>query len=172
MRPSEEYLARKIEKYILPIPIVQVPNTQFLISPEEFRSTYEHPPVMETFYRYMRKTRNILLEDTGKPVGGKWNYDSENQKWDKKHIPSWQPPVYTDQHIQYVAQAKAYYKTIYPQDTYRDVPIDFPTTRTDALALLDYFLDYHYVEFGRLEDAMYTHDILVHHSYISTALNF
>jgi deoxyribodipyrimidine photolyase-like uncharacterized protein len=66
MRPSEEYLARRIESWELDLEIL--PNTQFLITQEEYSKQFEKPPVMETFYRYMRKSRNILMEDDGKPV--------------------------------------------------------------------------------------------------------
>jgi deoxyribodipyrimidine photolyase-like uncharacterized protein len=41
-------------------------NTQFLISHEEFTKQFLKPPVMETFYRWMRKKFDILMED-GKP---------------------------------------------------------------------------------------------------------
>lgn len=34
---------------------------------------------MESFYRWQRKRTGILM-DAGQPEGGKWNYDSENQK--------------------------------------------------------------------------------------------
>ena len=129
---------------------------------EEFREKFEKPPIMEMFYRYMRKSRDILMEDDGKPVGGKWNYDSENRNFDRDHIPSWNWEP-TDR--AYVEEAKIYYCA-------PDIMIAFPTTRADALSLLQYFLEYHYADFGRLEDAMYSEDTLVHHSYISTAMNF
>ena len=34
---------------------------------------------MEFFYREMRRKYNVLLDDD-KPIGGQWNYDSENRK--------------------------------------------------------------------------------------------
>jgi deoxyribodipyrimidine photolyase-related protein len=34
---------------------------------------------MEFFYREMRQRHSVLME-SGKPVGGEWNYDSENRK--------------------------------------------------------------------------------------------
>ncbi|MFN5223030.1 MAG: cryptochrome/photolyase family protein, partial [Bacteroidota bacterium] len=37
-------------------------------------------PLMETFYRMMRKRYGLLMEGPSKPEGGKWNYDSENRK--------------------------------------------------------------------------------------------
>ncbi|HAS14885.1 MAG TPA: cryptochrome/photolyase family protein, partial [Idiomarina abyssalis] len=35
--------------------------------------------LMETFYRKVRQQYDILMEN-GRPVGGRWNYDKENQK--------------------------------------------------------------------------------------------
>ena len=34
---------------------------------------------MEYFYREMRRKTGLLLDDSGKPVGGKWNFDAENR---------------------------------------------------------------------------------------------
>ncbi len=61
---------------------------------------------METFYRYMRKSRNILIDQYNKPVGGKWNYDHENRNFDKKHLPSWN---WQPQDTKYIDEAKKYY---------------------------------------------------------------
>ena len=33
-----------------------------------------------TFYTEQRKLRNILIEPDGKPIGGKWTFDTENRK--------------------------------------------------------------------------------------------
>jgi deoxyribodipyrimidine photolyase-like uncharacterized protein len=46
--------------------ITFTPNTQFLISHEGFTKQFPKPPVMETFYRWMRKKFDILMEN-GKP---------------------------------------------------------------------------------------------------------
>lgn len=160
MRPSEEFLARKIIAWNLRIEII--PNRQFLITPEEFRQKFEKPPIMETFYRYMRKSRDILMETDGKPVGGKWNYDHENRNFDREHIPSWS---WKPRDYEYIDEAKQYFHR-------EDIDFSLPVTRSDALSLLEYFLEYHSHDFGSLEDAMYQDDIFVHHSYISTAMNF
>lgn len=45
--------------------------------------------LMETFYRYMRKKHQVLLEDGDKPLNGKWNFDEDNrQKLPKAHKPT------------------------------------------------------------------------------------
>ncbi len=56
-------------------------NQQFLTSPDSFDEWYgsQKQPIMESFYRWQRKRTGILMDDK-KPVGGAWNYDSENQK--------------------------------------------------------------------------------------------
>lgn len=69
MRSSEEYLARKIADFRIPGATLKIlPNRQFLIGEDEFRAAFDKPPVMETFYRYMRKTRGILMDADGKPA--------------------------------------------------------------------------------------------------------
>jgi deoxyribodipyrimidine photolyase-related protein len=137
-------------------------NRQFLITQKEFSEHFEKPPVMETFYRYMRKSRNILIKDDGKPVGGKWNYDSENRNFDKTHVSSWS---WKPSDTRYTREASAYYDA-------RDISFLLPTSRRDAISLLQYFMEYHYQDFGRLEDAMYQDDMRVHHSMLSTVINF
>ncbi len=47
----------------------------------------------------------------------------------------------------------------------------FPTTRSEALEALEYFVTEHLSDFGRLEDAMYRGDDTVHHSLLSVAMN-
>ena len=40
------------------------------------------------FYTWQRKQRNILVNEMGQPVGGKWTFDSENrEKYPKNEIP-------------------------------------------------------------------------------------
>ena len=36
--------------------------------------------LMEFFYRQMRSTHKVLMEDAKKPVGGQWNFDHDNRK--------------------------------------------------------------------------------------------
>lgn len=48
----------------------------------------------------------------------------------------------------------------------------FPTSRKQALALLDYFVETILDRFGELEDAMYDTSDFVHHSLLSVPLNF
>lgn len=89
MTPSEAYIhtlfiniQNNLKKYDIHIEFTT--NTQFLITHEEFRKQFPKPPVMETFYRWMRKKFNILM-DQDKPLGGKWNFDKENRSFDRTY---------------------------------------------------------------------------------------
>ena len=42
----------------------------------EFRR--RHPQcIMETFYRFMRRRLDVLMDEAGKPLGGQWNFDAQ-----------------------------------------------------------------------------------------------
>ncbi len=146
MTPSEPSLLRQLEKIQVKlknhnIEIIFRPNKQFLISHDEFVKQYPRPPVMENFYRWMRKKFNILM-DGDKPLGWKRNYDEDNRKFDKKYTPL------------------------------LDTVIEYPTSRSQALSVLQNFISDRLDRFGELEDAMYSRDDHVHHSLISTSINF
>lgn len=143
------------------------PNQQFLIDHETFTQQYKEPPVMETFYRWMRKKTWLLMED-GKPQWWKRNYDKENRKFDRTfidvdHVDFWSDP--------YRDEACELYKekiTAWGKNPIRYMPI----THEESQQLLQYFLTYHLDRFGELEDAMYTTSDFVHHSLLSIPLNY
>lgn len=142
------------------------PNTQFIISHQQFIKKFEKPPIMESFYRWMRRESNILM-DWEKPAWWQWNYDKENRKFDRKfediqHL-SFDSP--------YRQEACEYYK--------KDIQIRWhtpqayiPVNRKESLKLLEYFILHHLDRFGELEDAMYTTSDFVHHSLLSIPINF
>lgn len=137
-----------------------IPDTySFLISHQEFLAQFPKPPIMEFFYRFMRKKFQILMLDAKNPVGWKWNFDEENRKFDKNHTRSWD---FSLEKNAYFLEAENFYKT--QVDVY-------PTTRAESITLLKYFISHHLDTFWKLEDAMYQNDAFVHHSQLSTALN-
>lgn len=115
MTPSEPSLVKTFEsvrKSLLEDNIILEfrKNTQFLITHDAFLIQYDKPPVMETFYRWMRKRFDIMMID-GKPEGGERNYDKDNRKFDKNYIP-------------------------------REEKIVYPTSRKQALDVLQDFIEY------------------------------
>lgn len=166
IKPSENYvyenflkIKQKLELDNIKL-IIKEDNISFFMNHNEFRNIYEKPPVMEFFYRNMRKKYNILM-DNWKPEWWKWNYDSENRKFDKNHSKSCD---FNLSENNWIKKAKKYYNVNYS--------INYPTNRDEAKKLLYYFIKNHLDDFWRLEDAMYLDDYLVHHSNISTCINF
>jgi deoxyribodipyrimidine photolyase-related protein len=114
---------------------------------------------MEYFYRFMRVKTGLLMID-GKPEGDTWNYDHENRGFDQVHTPVIRKTLPESSHL---IEAREFYE-------YSGAFL-FPTSRTQALSVFDDFITHHLADFGRLEDASYQEDDLMHHSLISTALN-
>ena len=69
MVPNEPYLYehfQSIQKRLTQdgITLTFVPNTQFLIDHETFLQQFpKKPPVMETFYRWMRRESGVLMQN-------------------------------------------------------------------------------------------------------------
>lgn len=143
------------------------PNQQFLIDTKTFQEKYEKPPIMETFYRWMRKSTNILMEDD-KPVWWKRNYDKENRKFDRHFLDT---AHMTFKENTYRKEACVVYKEDI-EKRWKEPVAYIPVNRVEALELLDYFIENTLDRFGELEDAMYTTSDFVHHSLLSIPLNF
>jgi deoxyribodipyrimidine photolyase-related protein len=57
-------------------------SPMFLSTNEEFIKFFSSKTHFSqtSFYIYMRKKHNLLLDKDLKPIGGKWTYDKENRK--------------------------------------------------------------------------------------------
>ena len=126
-------------------------------------------PLMETFYRAMRKRYGILMEPNGKPEGGKWNYDAENrQRYSGKES---LPPL-----LEWKNDCTEVYQDIKHAGLKHFGKIDpsafeWPVNRQQSIDVLDHFCRYALTLFGRYQDAMHTDDWLLFHSRVSFSMN-
>ena len=124
--------------------------------------------IMETFYRYMRKKHEVLM-DGGKPVGGKWNYDHANRKkLPRQHVP---PQPFRSQNV--------------IDETYQDIKLSelnyigklstdsfvWTITREQGIEALEDFVIRLLPNFGCYQDAMHEDYWSIYHSRLSFALN-
>ena len=126
-------------------------------------------PLMETFYRMMRKRYGLLMEGPSKPEGGKWNYDSENRKnyAGKDPLPEI-PALKNDcsEILQDIQKAKL--KFIGHVDAHS---FEWPISREQGLKLLKHFCNEALPLFGKYQDAMHTDSWLLFHSRLSFSMN-
>jgi deoxyribodipyrimidine photolyase-related protein len=171
---TDNWLMKKIKsacaKNAINIAISDNPN--FLNTTKEVAAYFnQRKTYFQTdFYTWQRKQRNILLEENGKPLGGKWTYDAENRaKFPKKEIV---PKLPIPKENTFIVEAKAYVQKHFPNNygegsSENLFAIDFE----NAEKWLQSFLEDRFEKFGVYEDAIVTKENVLYHSVISPMLN-
>lgn len=170
--PDEYRIDNQLNKIVSKIhcPIEFHDSEHFFTQRDELKLFFENKKsfLMETFYRQMRKKHYILM-DGDKPIGGQWNFDADNRKKLPKSIHI--PPALTFNYdaleiVNMITEMGI--KTIGTIDAKNFM---WPTSRNEAIELLNYFCDYLLPYFGTYEDAMHTEHWSVFHSRLSFVLN-
>ena len=123
---------------------------------------------MEFFYREMRRTHGVLMED-GEPAGGRWNYDAENRhRMPPGVVPPPAPAFPPDATTRAVmALVEAHFG-----DHFGDIePFALPVTAEQAALALDHFVAERLSGFGDWQDFMRAGDPVLFHALVSTSLN-
>lgn len=125
---------------------------------------------LEYFYRELRQKTGVLM-DGKKPIGGKWNFDSENRSSFGKQGPGVVPAPsrfasdsITLEVIQLVENKLAQHPGTISQ-------FSWPVTRSQALIALDTFIQQRLAHFGQYQDAMWQGEVWLYHSHLASALN-
>ncbi|MFC4699455.1 cryptochrome/photolyase family protein [Glaciecola siphonariae] len=123
---------------------------------------------MEYFYREMRRNHNYLMEGK-EPAGGKWNYDSQNREKPPKDLDVPEPTKFTPDDITNEVLelvAKEF------DDHFGDLnDFHYAVNRTQALKVLDEFIEQRLEHFGQYQDAMIQDEPWMYHSHISFYIN-
>jgi deoxyribodipyrimidine photolyase-related protein len=161
------------EAFMSMTPLIEMrEDRHFLCSHTEFKSHAmgRKQLRMEFFYREMRQRHDILMEK-GKPVGGEWNFDSENRKSFGKdgpplhHAPRrFEPDAITKEVIEVVNARFA----SHPGDL---SSFDWPVTAEEADLALEDFITHRLPQFGDWQDAMWTNEPWLFHSRLSAVMN-
>src|ERR1700760_1771343 len=126
---------------------------------------------METFYRFMRRKTGLLMDGGGKPVGGAWNFDSENRRafgrQDKPAIPA-KTGIAPDE-ITRGGLGLVERKFAASPGTLDN--FDLPVSRADALQQLRDFVTHKLPLYGTYQDAMLGGETWLYHSCLSGPLN-
>jgi deoxyribodipyrimidine photolyase-related protein len=124
--------------------------------------------LMHTFYMQQRKRLNILMVN-GKPAGGKWSFDKENQESipDSVRIPQ-APKPYSNT---YIAQAQEYVTKHFSKNPGSMDSFIYPTNTREAKKRLSHFLEHDLKLFGTYQDAIKKEESFLFHSILTPALN-
>lgn len=175
-RPDEIRLLEQLRNLKTPagVALREVDTEHFLLPFEEISKEFK--PLrslrMEAFYRRMRQRYGYLMRK-GEPEGERWNFDSENRKSlkaaDLALIPQ---PLCFSQSTQTVLERLDRHQISYFGDIQEQLV--WPTSRKEALLLLEFFCTHCLPLFGQFQDAMTAnseHKWSLYHSRLSFALN-
>jgi deoxyribodipyrimidine photolyase-related protein len=170
----DNWLMKRLEeackKHTLKLVVHNTPN--FLNTLPEVQDFFDKKKTyfQTDFYTWQRKQRNILVENNGKPVGGKWTYDAENRaKFPKKEIV---PGLWLPKPNSYNAEAVAYIEKYYPHNygSSNAAPL-FVIDSKDAEKWLQQFLEQRFEKFGVYEDAIVAQEKVLYHAVLTPMLN-
>jgi deoxyribodipyrimidine photolyase-related protein len=171
--PVDDFLSKRITRFSdeLNLERVQYETPMFLNNDgdnEKALGKEKEYYRMADFYSHQRKRLNILTED-GKPLHGKWSFDSENRKSLPKDYIA--PNPYIPNKNQYVSKAIDYVEAEFSDHPGSLMEFIYPVTFEEARESLHHFLEFCFDNYGPYQDALSKEHPFINHSVISSSLN-
>lgn len=165
----DNWLEKRLQKTKLKLEIIDSPL--FINTREDLKEYFENKKNYHQtdFYKHQRISRNILME-AGKPLGGKWTYDTENRKKYPKNKTV--PPIHFPENNPYFEEAKLYTQKHFDKNYGNLTRYQlYPTTFEEAETWLQQFFEMRFSEFGFYEDSILEKEHFLHHSVLSPLMN-
>ncbi len=147
------------------------PDTKFIDSIEGFSewSADKKSLVQEYYYRWLRKKYSLLMEGN-KPLGGKWNFDKDNQKSISKlkDLPKPRPKLKSDE---LTISTMVDIENCFPDSAGNLESFNWAVTHSDARKQLKNFLMTYFKSFGDFQDAIDKENTTLFHSLLSPYIN-
>ncbi len=121
------------------------------------------------FYMQQRNRLKLLLDERGKPIGGKWTFDTDN----RKRLPkgTFVPRLKMPSERPSVVEAKRYVTKTFPNALGEVGDFCYPVTFDDAAKWLAAFVEERLGSFGDFEDAISKQETFLFHSVLTPMLN-
>lgn len=172
MEPAERELRDPIAALVQSGVLTVCEHTGWLTTDDDFAKASKDgsPPWrMDAFYRAVRRRTGLLMDERGKPVGGRFSFDGENRKRWPGDPPAPEVPRFeVDPITAEVAELVSTRFGDHPGDL---DPGALPTTLEDAEALWSWAREQCLTHFGPYEDAMSAERRSLFHTRISPVLN-
>ncbi len=170
--PGEWRLAQAFDAlaHTAPVPVEIRPDDRFICARSDFEAwALDRGELrMEFFYRQMRRKTGLLMEGD-KPVGGRWNFDTEN----RKRLPAGRgvPERHLIEPNSLTRQVMGEMAARFPDNFGAMEAFNFPTNPEEAEATLDRFITRLLPEFGDWQDFMRAGEPWMWHAHISAGMN-
>lgn len=165
----DNWLEKRLKETKLELEILDSPL--FINTKDDLKDYFEGKKSYHQtdFYKQQRIARNILMK-VGKPLGGKWTYDTENRKKYPKNKNA--PVIYFPKNNEFYEEAKQYTEKHFAKNygTLTNEQL-YPTTFKEAEHWLEQFLENRFLEFGVYEDSIVEKEHFLHHSVLSPLMN-
>jgi deoxyribodipyrimidine photolyase-related protein len=171
MEPAEYELRQDLQHLTDAKKLQVIPHEGWLTSVGQFWESQKDRPSawrMDAFYRFVRQQSGILMKD-GKPVGGKYSFDSENRQAWPGEPPAPNPPSFSVDPIKREVE-----NLINKHFSHHPGRLDIralPATKQEAQKLWQWAKEACLPTFGPYEDAMSVNSSNLFHTRISAVLN-
>lgn len=163
----ERRLKRYAAMYGIALHISPTPN--FIRSSSSNKAYFsDHKYYLTDYYISLRKELDILMVQ-GKPLGGKWTFDTDNRKKMSDKVPVPTLPLLAEN--EFVTEARQYVENNFPLHYGSTADFIYPITHQDASAWLDDFLERRFSHYGVYQDAIIKGGNWLFHSILTPMLN-
>ena len=147
-------------------------DKKFISNVEDFTdwASDKKTRIQEYYYRWLRKKYNIFMNQEGKPIGDKWNFDKDNRKGIKQ-LKSDIPEIKILVPDQITFDAMVDVEECFPNSIGTLENFNWATTHKEAENLLDDFIERFLVNYGAFQDAINKENTFMFHSLLSPYLN-
>jgi deoxyribodipyrimidine photolyase-related protein len=165
----ESRLRKEAQTAAISLRFLETPG--FLCTPEELREYFGAQPKFHQtkFYQEQRRRRHILMEG-GKPVGGRWTFDTSNRQRLPRQIQIPAIPAVPDDTPDLTA-AVQWVSSRFPDHPGALKNFIYPVTHAGAQHWLDDFLQHRLSRFGDYQDSISAQEPFLFHSVLSPLLN-
>jgi deoxyribodipyrimidine photolyase-related protein len=172
--PCDDWLAQRLSRGLAQSGIkAEVLDDPAFLTPraeiEAFVSDRNDELFFTSFYVAQRKRLGILLDENGKPVGGKWSMDRSNRKRLPRRFPI--PGLPHHHESREISAARCYVREQFPDAIGDDTIFRYPVDHDSAAAWLKRFVTERLPFFGDYEDAMSEEQDVLFHSLLTPMLN-
>lgn len=169
MRAAERELRTELANVIAEGLLEEIPHEGWLTTARDFADARAKPPWrMDVFYKHARRKLGILME-AGRPIGGRFSYDTENRKpWrgepSAPAIPHFEPDAITLEVCDLVRERMGDHPGALD-------PTTLPASKHDVEAAWVWAKQHCLPNFGPFEDAMSAASRSLFHTRISALVN-